>query len=76
MCPNWIYWCIEGNGETKVNPDHICFFDIKTLRSLLRRSNLKIKEFSYQKTGTERVKKLGLKPAPWMGKRIYVIVTK
>ena len=32
----------DGRPKMKVNPDHICWFDIQTLTTLLKRSNLKI----------------------------------
>ena len=76
LCPNWIYWAIENNGRTKVNPDHICYFDVQTLTSLLGRSGIKIKEVMFQTVSEERIKKLGLKSEVWMGKRIYIIATK
>lgn len=76
LCPNWIFWAIEGDGRTKVNPDHVCYFDVQTLTTLLGRSGLKIKETMFQKTATDRVRKLGMKPKVWMGKRVYIIATR
>ena len=78
LCPNWIVWAnASKNGMTKVNPDHICMFEIKTLTSLLKRSKLKVVECRYHDVkGNKRIIELGLKPKSWMGKRIYVIVKK
>lgn len=76
LCPNWIYWALREGGCTRVNPDHVCYFDAQTLDTLLGRSLLKIDEVMYQKVPVERIRELGLVPRPWMGKRIYVIASK
>lgn len=76
LCPNWIYWAIESGGKTKVNPDHICYFDIQTLTSLLGRSKLIVDEVMFQSAPEESIKKLELKSEIWMGKRIYIIAKK
>jgi 2-polyprenyl-3-methyl-5-hydroxy-6-metoxy-1,4-benzoquinol methylase len=76
LCPD--LWCrsIDNDGNSKANPDHICFFDIRTLTALLNRSKLKVKEVMFQGVGDKNLKRLNLKLAPWMGKRIYIIATK
>jgi len=75
-CPD--LWCrtLDNKGDTKSNPDHICFFDVRTLTSLLNRSKLIVKEIMFQEVGDKNLKRLNLKRAKWMGKRIYLIITK
>lgn len=76
LCPD--LWCrsIDNDGNSKANPDHICFFDIRTLTALLNRSKLKVKEVMFQGVGDASLKKLNLRRAVWMGKRIYIIATR
>lgn len=75
LCPRYLHYAIQNDGRTKVNPDHICWFDIQTLTSLLNRSNLSIKETMYQQA--ENVDgNMVTKTRPWMGKRIYVVAVK
>ena len=76
LCPDFLYWAIQRDGHTKVNSDHICFFDINTLKTLLKRSGFIVKEIMYQNAGFNRAKLIGLDPEEWMGKRIYMIAIK
>jgi len=75
LCPRYIHYAMQNDGMTKVNPDHICWFDIQTLTSLLNRSNLQVRETMYQQA--ENVdSNMVMKIRPWMGKRIYVVAAR
>lgn len=72
--PRWMQMFVTR--KVKVNPDHICWFDIFTLRNLLKRHKLKVVETMYHSLETGSISFLKLKPQDWMSRRIYVVVEK
>ena len=72
--PRWMQMFV--NRKVKVNPDHICWFDIFTLKNLLKRSGFKVVETMYHSLENSAISFLKLTPQDWMARRIYVVVKK
>lgn len=72
--PRWMEMFIRNNF--KVNPDHICWFDIFTLTNLLKREKLKIVETMYQAQEIKSINFFKFKAQDWMARRLYVVVKK
>lgn len=72
--PRWIH--LASTNKWKVNIDHICWLEIFTLKILLKRSGLVVVDEMYHAQEGAAIKALGLKPKPWMARRLYVTVKK
>lgn len=68
----------DGKMEFLFNDDHICWFDIDTLRSLLKRSGLKIRAIRYcgNKVDKELAEEHNIEWQPNLSRRIYLHVGK
>ena len=65
-------------NKIKINPDHVCWYDITTLEILLSRSNFKVVETFYHKNqlDVEAADRLDITYKEWMGSKLYVICEK
>lgn len=61
--------------KIKINPDHVCWFDVITLSILLGRSQMKITEAMYHgnKDDKLRARELKLQYKTWMAGKLFVI---
>jgi len=72
--PRWIH--LANINKWNVNNDHVCWLEIFTLKILLKRSGLIVSEEMYHAQENAAIRALGLKPKPWMARRLYVTVKK
>ena len=72
--PRWMEMCVKN--KYKVNADHVCWFDIFTLKNLLKRANLKIIQTMYQAQETQSIRFFKFTPQDWMARRLLVVVEK
>ncbi len=74
------YWLAMEAGLFKKirNEDHVCWFDIDVLTTLLTRSNLIVDELHYciHPTDKKAARALNLKWKFWMARRLYIIAEK
>ncbi len=72
--PSWLaMWA--GEARPLFNYDHICWFDLDTIKTLLNRSNFKIQRIFYCTyiRDKEYAKLFRLKWKSWMSRRLYII---
>lgn len=74
----WWMKCWIANDNKALNADHVCWYDIDTLRVLLSRSGFKIDELFYCTDPQDKhvAKRFGLTWQPWMGRRMYFVLRK
>jgi len=70
------WYAMFVRNKVKINPDHVCWYDIFTLENILKRSKLKVVETLYHSPENHDAGFLKLVPQEWMARRLYVIVEK
>lgn len=74
--PKW--WDFQLKNKYEINKDHICWFDVKTLETLLSRSGLEIKKHKkiHHPEDKQHAKNIGIEYKKWMYRRLYAICGK
>ena len=68
----WYSMFVRGN--TKINPDHVCWYDHYTLSVLLKRYKFVIAETMYHSEERKDAKYLKIDYQEWMGRRLFVVI--
>jgi 2-polyprenyl-3-methyl-5-hydroxy-6-metoxy-1,4-benzoquinol methylase len=76
--PYWWNVFLGRMNNGKVNEDHICWYEIVTLKETLSRSGFKVEEAFYCTQGQDKkaAQQLGVDWQDWMGFKLYVVVRK